>query len=184
MCISEETYFCHTRWRSTVYPKCHGKWRRVAVEQGKQCPCQEGPDFVFVQNFILLKTVRNCQQLPFRYQFLHNSYFSIIFESLAINQLNRKFCKTKCTYLKMGPGLPTTRFSDVILYIFIFHRKQLWSLTCKNENWETRQERNHTTKSLNLFKDLMPISISCNLSTQIQKYLILCKVSATRKSLS
>jgi len=37
-----------TRWRSTVFPKCHGKWRRVAVEQGKQCPCQEGPDFVFV----------------------------------------------------------------------------------------------------------------------------------------
>jgi len=37
-----------TRWRSTVFPKCHGKWRRVAVEEGSRCPCTQGPDYVFV----------------------------------------------------------------------------------------------------------------------------------------
>ena len=35
-----------TRWRSTVQPKCHGKWKRV--HELSDCPCQQGPDFVFV----------------------------------------------------------------------------------------------------------------------------------------
>lgn len=35
-----------TRWRSTVKPKCHGKWRRVSEMQN--CPCRQGPDYVFV----------------------------------------------------------------------------------------------------------------------------------------
>lgn len=35
-----------TRWRSTVKPRCHGKWRRI-YEVGN-CPCKAGPDFIFV----------------------------------------------------------------------------------------------------------------------------------------
>ncbi len=36
-----------TRWRSTVHPKCHGKWRRIY--EAKECPCGRGnPDYVFV----------------------------------------------------------------------------------------------------------------------------------------
>jgi len=35
-----------TRWRSTVKPKCHGKWRRLY--QVGDCPCKTGADFIFV----------------------------------------------------------------------------------------------------------------------------------------
>ena len=35
-----------TKWRSTFKPKCRGKWRRV--REMSECPCLNGPDYVFV----------------------------------------------------------------------------------------------------------------------------------------
>ena len=35
-----------TKWRSTFKPKCHGKWKRV--KELRNCPCIQGPDYVFV----------------------------------------------------------------------------------------------------------------------------------------
>ncbi|XP_059091506.1 somatomedin-B and thrombospondin type-1 domain-containing protein-like [Tigriopus californicus] len=35
-----------TRWRSTVFPKCHGQWQRIY--ETRDCPCKNGADFIFV----------------------------------------------------------------------------------------------------------------------------------------
>eukprot|EP00095_Tigriopus_kingsejongensis_P000891 maker-scaffold409_size180341-snap-gene-0.30 protein:Tk00891 transcript:maker-scaffold409_size180341-snap-gene-0.30-mRNA-1 annotation:"RPE-spondin" len=35
-----------TRWRSTVFPKCHGQWQRIY--ETRDCPCTNGADFIFV----------------------------------------------------------------------------------------------------------------------------------------
>ena len=55
---------------------------------------------------------------------------------------------------------------EILRYYFVLFRIVVVGLLyLKDKNWETRQERNHKTKSLNLFKDLMPISNSYNSST-------------------
>jgi len=35
-----------TRFKNVITPGCHGRWTRVEVTD--RCPCQDGPDFIFV----------------------------------------------------------------------------------------------------------------------------------------
>jgi hypothetical protein len=35
-----------TRFKNILTPRCHGKWTRMDIKD--ECPCKNGPDFIFV----------------------------------------------------------------------------------------------------------------------------------------
>ena len=35
-----------TRFKNILTPRCHGKWTRMEITT--DCPCKNGPDFIFV----------------------------------------------------------------------------------------------------------------------------------------
>lgn len=45
-CQGHGTDSKRTRFKNILTPKCHGKWTRVEITD--DCPCKDGPDFVFV----------------------------------------------------------------------------------------------------------------------------------------
>ena len=45
-CQGHGTDSKRTRFKNILTPKCHGKWTRLEITD--DCPCKDGPDFVFV----------------------------------------------------------------------------------------------------------------------------------------
>jgi len=47
-CIGHGAEGKRTRFKNILSPRCHGKWTRLELVEGEDCPCKGGPDFVFV----------------------------------------------------------------------------------------------------------------------------------------
>lgn len=47
-CTGHGTEGKRTRFKNVMTPKCHGRWTRLELVEGEECPCKGGPDFVFV----------------------------------------------------------------------------------------------------------------------------------------
>ena len=47
-CIGHGAEGKRTRFKNVLTPRCHGKWTRLELIEGEECPCKGGPDFIFV----------------------------------------------------------------------------------------------------------------------------------------
>jgi len=45
-CSGHGVYDLQTRFKAVVSPHCHGRWERIRLEE--DCPCKNGPSFIFV----------------------------------------------------------------------------------------------------------------------------------------
>ena len=97
-----------TRWRSTVQPKCHGKWRRVY--ETRNCPCKAGPDFIFVWNSNFTKEMQFKKFITTKENFdrgINSFLTSFLFVSPELEFLHFKSWRCKLSKTEQNNKFPS-----------------------------------------------------------------------------